>query len=60
MKKYKIKGSVEIESHRVVERAETCSHKAKATTLKQCGYNNEQRKRILEIKREMRNYSTTC
>ena len=60
MTTYQIIGSIGIKSNRTVERADTCSYKHKRTTLKQCGYNDAQRKQILEIKREMNKFSTTC
>lgn len=60
MSVYQIIGSIGLKSKRVVKRADTCSHKHKRTTLKQCGYNDAQRKQILEMKREMQQFSTTC
>ena len=60
MSVYQIIGSIGIKSKRTIERADTCSHKHKRTTLKQCGFTNAQRKQILEIKREMQQFSTTC
>ena len=60
MTTYQIIGSIGIKSNHRVERADTCSYKRKRITLKQCGYNDAQRKQILEIKREMKQFSTTC
>lgn len=57
---YQIIGSIGLKSKRAIERADTCSHKHKRTTLKQLGFSEAQCKRIQAIQEEMKQFSTTC
>lgn len=60
MSVFKIIHSLGIKGNRVIERAETSSCKHRVSRLKDCGFTDAQRKQILEMKREMKQFSTTC
>lgn len=57
MKVNQIIGSIGVKGNRVIERDETSSSTShRIVPLKRVGFTKAERKRILEIKREMRQY----